>query len=301
MNTHKLSEMESILIDSVRVIRDCEYQGFYLVGKPYENKKRYISFITDPKYIERFLEYDIAGVICNAEVAKVLETRYYGGLAISGNPKKAFFQLHNYYSKSMKIKEKTKIHPTATIHHSAIIDEYNVVIGENTTIMANTIIKEGTEIGDDCIIREGCVLGSPAFYYFGEGNEKTLVNSTGKLRICNNVELHTNVIIEKGVMEGSTIIADNTKIDNCCVIGHDTHIGHNVTIAGGSTLAGGVVLGDNCFLGVGVNIAPSISCGKNSKMSTGSVVTKDVPENTQVSGNFAIDHEKYLGFLKRIR
>ena len=32
----------------------------------------------------------------------------------------------------------------------------------------------------------------------------------------------------------------------------------------------------------------------------GAIVTKNIKENEQVSGNFAIEHKKYLEFIKKI-
>ena len=166
--------------------------------------------------------------------------------------------------------------------------------------MANVVVKAGSKIGSDCTIGEGCVVGAPAFYYFGSGNNKKMVISTGTVDIGNNVDLHTNVSVEKGVLGGSTRIGNNTKIDNHCLIGHDSVLDENVTIAGKSILAGGVELGNECFLGVGVTIAPSVKCGKQTKISSGAVVTKDVPDYMHVSGNFAIPHDRFIEHIKKI-
>ena len=285
---------------NTQVVKDCTFDQLYLVGKRYPLGKHTISFVADKKYIEDFLKYNISGAICTPEVADALKGIYSGGIVITDDPKTVFWKIHNYYASTIQDVTPNVISKSATIHDTVIIDEDNVIIGDNTIICANVIIKSGTKIGSNCVIREGCVIGSPAFYYFGNGSEKTLVTSTGTVEIGNNVELHTNVTVEKGVLGGATIIGSNTKIDNVSLIGHDSIIGENVTMAAGATLAGGVELGDNSFLGVGVTIAPYVKCGAYVKLSAGAVATKDIPNGVHESGNFAIPHGKYLKHIKNI-
>ena len=295
-----LSDVNNVL-NNIEIRRDGVFEKLYLVGKPYKDGTEYLSFIGGVKYIDDFLKYKISSVICTEEVASILSDRFNGGIAISSDPKKSFFEIHNYISEKNETRVPSKVSEKAIIDESAVIDKYGVTIGDNTQILSNVRIKAGTTIGDNCIIRENCVLGSPAFYYYGNGDEKKLVISSGGIVIKNNVELHTGITVEKGVMDGDTIIGNNTKIDNNCLIGHDSVIGNNVTIAAGSTLAGGVYIGNGSFAGVGVTFAPWVTCGKNSKMSAGAVVTRDVPDDTHVSGNFAIEHSKYLEHIKCIR
>lgn len=46
-----------------------------------------------------------------------------------------------------------------------------------------------------------------------------------------------------------------------------------------------VVIEDNCWIGAGVTICPGVRIGKNSVIGAGSVVTKDIPENSVAVGN----------------
>lgn len=296
----KLSDIVKICSDLLEIVSDCDFDSLYLVGKEFEENRKYISFVGSSKYIEDFYKYNISGVICTEEVAEIIKNDYQGGIAVTHNPKKAFFEIHNQLGNQRLKCEETYIDATANICKGAIIAENNVYIAENVDIYSNVIIKEGTYIGKNSIIREGSVLGGPAFYYFGEGNERKLVNSTGTVRIGNNVELHANVIVEKGVMYGETLIGDNSKIDNNVVIGHDSKVGKNCTIAGNSILAGGVVLEEDTFLGVSATIAPNVTVGRGGKISSGAVVTKNVAKGKHVSGNFAIEHDRYIDHIKDI-
>lgn len=298
--SYRLQEACSLIDAPINVLKDCYFDSLYLVGKPYPAEELTLSYLTGRSFVDAFLSYDISGVICTDEIAEVLKERgYEGGVAVTDKPKVAFFSIHNHYA-SEKVYAVSSISPEAKINPTARIADHGVSIGSNSVIMANVVIKEGTTIGDHCIIREGCVIGSPAFYYFGDEDSKTLVESSGGVVIGNNVELHTNVTVEKGAMGGNTVIGDNTKIDNVSLIGHDSQIGRNVTMAASATLAGGVSLGDNSFLGVGVTIAPYVKCGENTKLSAGAVATKNIPDNMHASGNFAVAHDKYLRFIKSL-
>ena len=296
----KFSDISEFYEGDIQIIRDCEFNNLYLVGKEFDSTKKNVSFVGDVKYMKEFLEYDIKGVICTESVAESLEGAYSGGIIIAENPKTTFFEIHNYLAEQKVKWEENEIEPSAIIHSSAIIADRGVHIGKNVVIYSNVTIKEGSYIGDNSIIREGCVIGGPAFYYFGEDDNRTLVKSTGTVKIGKNVELHSNVIVEKGVMYGETLIDDNTKIDNCVVVGHDVKISKNCTIAGNGDLAGGVRIGENTFLGVLVAVAPNVHIGKNAKLSSGAVVTKDVPDDEHFSGNFAIEHRKYISHIKEI-
>lgn len=48
---------------------------------------------------------------------------------------------------------------------------------------------------------------------------------------------------------------------------------------------GRITIHDNCFIGSGVILMPGVSIGPNAVVGAGSVVTKDVPENTVAAGN----------------
>ncbi|MCI9598827.1 MAG: hypothetical protein HFE75_16435 [Firmicutes bacterium] len=296
----KLSELKNVYKGELELIKDTEFDRAYLVGKAYDKAVRLISFIGDKKYINAFLEYDIDGLICTKAVYEEIKDQYNGGILIAENPKTAFFEAHNHIAKQSKNNQKSMIDETAYIDESAIIASNNVSIGKHTVICANVVIKEGVKIGDHCVIREGCVIGTPAFYYYGEGKDRKLVESTGGVITGSNVELHANVVVEKGVMFGNTYIGDNTKIDHSSVIGHDTQIKKDCTIAAITVAAGGTKIDEDTFVGVGVSIAPNVSVGSNAKLSAGAIVTKDVKAGERVSGNFAIPHTQFIKHIKNI-
>jgi len=70
-------------------------------------------------------------------------------------------------------------------------------------------------------------------------------------------------------------------------------------IAGRSVISGNCSIGENVFLGVGAVISNRITIGDGARVSLGSVVTKDVPAGQTVTGNFAVDHRKFLSNLRK--
>lgn len=117
------------------------------------------------------------------------------------------------------------------------------------------------------------------------------------------------------VLEGA-VIGNNCNICAQCFIENDVSVGNNVTVKCGVQLWDGITIEDNVFIGpnvtfcndkypksghhdftllrtrikegasIGANatILPGITIGKNAVVGAGSVVTKDVPENTVVKG-----------------
>lgn len=53
----------------------------------------------------------------------------------------------------------------------------------------------------------------------------------------------------------------------------------------GSVRIGKIIVEDNVFIGARAFIMPNVTIGKNSIVAAGSVVTKDIAENTVVAGN----------------
>jgi len=66
-------------------------------------------------------------------------------------------------------------------------------------------------------------------------------------------------------------------------------------------LSGSVIIEDDVFIGPASAIRPQVRIGRGATVSIGSVVTKDVPAGTRVTGNFALEHEKFMAFIKSIR
>lgn len=87
-----------------------------------------------------------------------------------------------------------------------------------------------------------------------------------------------------------TILTSNIRVGNHvlinvgCTISHDCIIEDFCNISPGCHLAGHVILESEVFLGTGVSIIPKVKIGRGSIIGAGSVIIRDVPENSLVAG-----------------
>lgn len=164
-------------------------------------------------------------------------------------------------------------------------------LGKNTSIRYKHKIKLGKTI------------------YIGNNVQINALSEDGII-IGNNVSIHNNTIIDcTGVISeigSGIVIGNNVGISQNCfiqvrgkvTIGDDVIIGPNVSIFSENhifkdksiptRLQGvsrqGVNIGSNVWIGTKAILLDGINIGSNSVIAAGSVVTKDVEENTIVAG-----------------
>jgi len=134
-----------------------------------------------------------------------------------------------------------------------VVVDNDCLIGENVRIGHNTVILPSTIVGDNVSIGCNCTIGNTGFGYEkdNDGVYKKIAH-LGNVIIEDNVDIGNNTCIDRAVL-GSTIIGENTKIDNLVHIAHGVKIGRNCLIIANSMIAGSVVIADNC------HISPSVS------------------------------------------
>jgi len=219
------------------------------------------------------------------------------------NPRLVFiYAINLLYPKYIKLEEKepvihnsAKIHPTVYIGNNCSIGR-DVKIAPNVTILCNTTIDENVTIYPHTAIAN---IG------FGqERNEhRELVKfpHLGGVHIHKNVEIGSNVAIDRGTLD-DTVIDEGTMIDNLVHISHNCKIGKHCSIASGTEFGGGTILGDHATVATGVVTRDGgITIGKNAFVGLGAVVTKDIPDNMTVMGVPAREineFKRYLKFLK---
>jgi len=97
------------------------------------------------------------------------------------------------------------------------------------------------------------------------------------------------------------VVGDDTKTDNFVHIAHNVHLGRGCFLAAHAMVAGSVTMGDEVWIGPSAAISSEITIGSKANITIGAVVTRNVEPGQKVSGNFAIDHTRYMAFLKTIR
>jgi UDP-3-O-[3-hydroxymyristoyl] glucosamine N-acyltransferase len=225
-----------------------------------------------------------------------------------GNPRRAFAKtIQHFYQPRTKV----GIESTAIIgancslgneiyigHHVIIGD--NVVIGNETVIRENVSIYSDSCIGNNCIIHSGVVIGADGFGYERE-NDGQLIKfpQIGRVKIGDRVEIGANSCIDRGALT-DTNIGDDTKVDNLVHIAHGVKIGQRCLVVALAMLGGSAVVEDDVFIGPSAAIRDGIHIGERVSVSMGSVVTHDVPPGSKVTGNFAIEHGRFINFIKNI-
>ena len=294
-----LSEIVKLEEDLI-LVKDGSFDSLGLAVSKCEEKL--LTFIESEKYIDS-LQDNITCLITNGEIANKLKDKY--GVVVSKNPRMDYFKLHNRLSESERYKRKhfkTKIGENCSISKMASIADNNVIIGNNVTIEEFVVIRENTVIGDSCIIRSGVKIGGEGYEYKRLDGIIMNVIHTGGVIIEENVEVQYNATIDKALYTwDNTIIGKYSKLDNLVHIEHGVKIGERCLIASRSTFGGRTILGDDSWVGLGAVVSNGLVLGNKVSISLGSVVTKGLKDGEKVSGNFAINHDKYIEFIKSIR
>jgi len=259
-------------------------------------------FLDNEKYIKD-IRPNVTMIITTPFIGDMLTDESYG-LCLVDNPRLLFFNLHNSLANhdSYKRQQKeTSIGANCTISLMASISNTNVTIGNNVIIEEFVVIRDNTVIGDNSIIRAGTVIGGVGYEFKRTEKDISNVKHLGGVIIGKNVEIQYNSCVDKAVYPwDDTIIGDYTKIDNLVHIAHAVKIANNVMIVALSGIGGRTVIKENTWIGFGAIITNGIEVGHDSRANIGSVVTKSIPDYLSYSGNFAIEHNLFIRYMKKI-
>jgi UDP-3-O-[3-hydroxymyristoyl] glucosamine N-acyltransferase len=270
------------------------------IGKDYSNS---ITWISDALLTKETIDLNslkVGLIICSSQMHEKLNAAK-GNYLLVENPRGAFVKIVSEKFKKVrtpKIEATAIIHPDAKIgsncyigHH--VVIEENCSIGSNCSILHNTVILANTVIGDNVSIGCNNTIGNYGFGYEknAEGDYQ-LFEHIGNVVIHDNVEIHNNTCIDRGVL-GSTIIHENVKIDNLVHIAHGVIIGRNSLIIANALIGGSAVIGENSWVAPSATIKNKVVIGNNNMIGMGAVVLKNTDDNTTMIGNPAITMEDY--------
>jgi len=264
-------------------------------------EKNILSFIDNQKYIRDCNNNNnVIGIFTTPILSKHF-TRTKKAVIECDDPRFVFYSLYNTIAERSYIKTKTEIDCESSINKSAQISEFNVKIGKRVVIEANVVINPDVEIEDDCRICAGSILGADGYELKRTSKGIVSVSHDGILHIEKNVFIGCNTIIYKGFSYRHTIIGESTKIDSLVYIAHSVNIGKRCFVVGKSMICGSATVGNNVWIGPGSVISNGVIIEDNANISIGAVVIQNVKSNDKVSGNFAINHLKFIKFIKSIR
>ncbi|MGK5091240.1 UDP-3-O-(3-hydroxymyristoyl)glucosamine N-acyltransferase [Deltaproteobacteria bacterium TL4] len=242
---------------------------------------------------------NISCVVTTQELTPLLPPSY--GIAIAEHPKRTFCELHNYLVKNTNFywtDFQSRISEDSMIHPTAYIADKNVQIGRRTVIEPNVTVLERVIIGDDVVLRAGCTVGTEGFDFKNINGEAFNMTHGGGVKLHDRVEIQANCAISRSTFGGYTEIGEDTHLDNLVHIAHNVKIGKRCALAASVMVAGGTIIGDDVRIGPGTSVSSGIHLGDQVSITIGSVVVKNVESGKTVTGNFAIDHSKFLKFYQ---
>ena len=174
-----------------------------------------------------------------------------------------------YVEESVKVGKDTVIYPGAVL-------QGNTVIGENCEILGTTRIIDSV-LGNNIRIESSVIEESQIDDYVTMGPFAHLRPKTHlkeKVHIGNFVEVKKSTL-EKGVKAGHLTYLGDAQV------GEDTNIGAGtITCNYDGKNKFKTVIGKNSFIGSDSMLVAPVNIGENSLVGAGSVITKDVPENS---------------------
>jgi UDP-3-O-[3-hydroxymyristoyl] glucosamine N-acyltransferase len=256
----------------------------------------------DPECVQQLgIRENISAVLTTAELAHLIPHRL--AVATSSEPLSAFFRLHanlcqsEFYWRSFK----SQISPSAKVHPASFVAERDVQIGDRTIIGPGAVVLERSIIGEDVIIHPGVVIGTEGFEVRQVFGAQLVIPHAGGVRIGDRVQVQANCAVSRGLFRDFTEIGNDSAIDNLVHVAHGVKIGRRCRIASCTNLAGSITIDDDVWIGPNSTISNGLHIGAKAEVSLGAVVTRDVAPGQKVSGNFAVDHAKFLQFIRQIR
>lgn len=286
--------------EEYEIINEKEFETLGLLIA--DTEQTVCSFLDGEKYLKDMQDNTVM-VITTEELKEALLEKNVG-ICIVKEPRILFFRLHNLLAEDEGYARKcvkSVIGNGCRIAKEAVISENNVFIGNNVVIEEFVVIRENTVIGDNTIIRAGAKIGGEGFEFKRADGRIEAVKHAGGVVIGRNVEIQYNTCIDKAVYPwDNTVVGDNTKIDNLVHIGHAVKLDERIIVVAQSGLGGRTIVGSDTWVGFGTTISNGLRIGCSARANIGAVVTKNVGDNESVTGNFAIEHKKFIENLKTI-
>jgi UDP-3-O-[3-hydroxymyristoyl] glucosamine N-acyltransferase len=244
----------------------------------------------------------IAGVVTTRELSGEVPEPL--GLAVCDDPMRVHHEIHRALARlpgRLWSDFPSEVDPSAAVSPTAWVAPTNVVIGPGAVIMPGAVIHERTVIGAGARIHARAVVGADAYEIIIVDGQQQLRPQTGGTMIGAHCELLAGAVVTRSAFCGATVLGEGTVLDCNTVVSHDCRIGAQVRIGGASWIGGRVTIDDSAAIGPNATIGNGLRIGERASVSLGSVVTRDVAPGTRVSGNFAIDHNRMVDHMRRIR
>lgn len=245
---------------------------------------------------------NVVAIITTPDLGDMIDPRLAVGVAPS--PDEAHGEIHAECARRQGAALRARpniIHPSAVIDPLASIADYGVVLGPDVQVGPFVRIAPNVTVEQGCILHPGVVLGVEGFNTGILEGRQRVFPQLGGVRLAPYVELLANVCVARALFGGATTIGEETIVDNLTYIAHDVQIGRRVLICALANVLGRVEIGDGAYIGPSATIVNGCHVGAGAKVTMGAVVTRNVEARTTVTGNFAVEHSRFLKHLRHIR
>lgn len=209
-----------------------------------------------------------------------------------------------HISESSRVFEDVTIHPFVFVGDEVVIEKEvtlfsgvhvgnHCVIGRGCVLHPNVTLYENVSLGERVILHSGTVIGADGFGYVFDGQTQVKIPQTGSVTIGDDVEIGANSCVDRAGF-GATVLERGVKLDNHVHIGHNCRIGENTVIAGQVGLSGSVEVGKNCTFAGHAGVVDHVKIGDQVTVMMKSAVSKDIPSQSVVSGQPAMEHRQWM-------
>jgi UDP-3-O-[3-hydroxymyristoyl] glucosamine N-acyltransferase len=184
------------------------------------------------------------------------------------------------------IQEEVTLHPGVSVGNHCIV-------GPGCTLYPNVTLYDNVSLGSGVILHSGAVIGADGFGYVFDGQQQVKIPQTGRVIIGDNVEIGANSCVDRATF-GETVIEKGVKLDNHVHIGHNCHVGENTVFVAQVGISGSVEIGKRCTFAGHAGSVDHVKIGDDVTVMMKTAITKDVSSHSVVSGQPAMEHQKWM-------
>jgi UDP-3-O-[3-hydroxymyristoyl] glucosamine N-acyltransferase len=278
-----------------------------------------LSFLASKKYAPQLVECGATAILVTPELADA--PGQCTNRIVVAKPQEAMLALLPKFYR-MPARPFVGVHPSAVVASDAVVDAdacveafvvigakarigkgcwigAHTVVGEGATLGANSrllpqvTLYPGVQIGERTVIHAGSRIGGDGFGYVFHNGAHQKIPHVGGCVIGNDVEIGSNVTIDRGSI-GQTEIGDGTKIDNLVHVAHNVRIGKLCLLAALVGVAGSTRIGDRATFAGQSGVSGHLSIGSGVTITAQSGVVTDVPDGEMWGGFPSRPHKETL-------
>ncbi|PIQ76445.1 hypothetical protein COU78_06360 [Candidatus Peregrinibacteria bacterium CG10_big_fil_rev_8_21_14_0_10_49_24] len=207
---------------------------------------------------------------------KLFDSHTYHAVAYEGEWQAVKYPWHLLSLLELLLEDCTKlfVHDTATVHPTAVIDG-PVVLGEGVKVMPHATVRGPCTVGPNTVIANNALvrnssIGSDCVIGYNTEVKGSVLHS----HVWTHMTYIGDSVIGRNVSFGGGAVTANFRLDEQEV----TSMVQGEQVQSGCTKLGAII-GNDCRLGIQVGISPGIKIGSGSFVSSGTMVTQDIPEN----------------------